>query len=296
MSIKGFLKACGKALLYFAIYFVWQVIVVNWVSIAATFMISGQYNGSELDYAAMMEEITDRVYEIVDKWSLHITLVSGALAVITFIVIFTIRGKKPFAEMGFSKIPLSQVPLLIIFGLSLNMFISVFLSLIPFPESWIDSYETSTGVFAESGLLITALTTLVSAPLVEEITFRGLIYSRLKKGMPMFAAMLISSWIFGVVHGNMIQMLYAALLGYIICYTRVKYQSLTACVLVHFGFNLFSVIGGLIEGLGDSVAYIVMLVGAAVSLGLLIYISKRNNIKIEFSMKENTENGPQTMA
>ena len=297
MSLKSFVKALGKALLYFAIYFVWQVIVVNWVSIIATFFVSAEYDSANMpDYAAMMDEITARVYDIVDRWSLHITLVSGALAVITFIVVFRIRGKKPLSEMGIMKLPILQVPVLILFGLSLNMFISVFLSLIPFPQSWVDSYNSSTVVFAESGTLITMLTVLVCAPIVEEITFRGLIYSRLSRGMPVFAAMLISSWIFGVIHGNIIQMLYAALLGYIICYTRVKYQSLTASILVHFGFNLFSILGDFMEGVGETAAYIIMLGGAAVSLGLLIYISRRNGGKVEFSMKENTEDGPHTLA
>lgn len=297
MSIKGFLKACGKAAAYFAVYFVWQVIVVNWVSIIATFFVSSGYDDTQMrDYGAMMDEITAKVYDIIDKYSLHITFVAGALAVLTFVIIFKVRKKKPLLEMGITKIPLSQVPVLILFGLSLNMFISVFLSMIPFPESWVESYNTSTGVIAEAGIVITLLTTLVCAPIVEEITFRGLMYSRLCKGMPMFAAMLISSWIFGVVHGNVIQMLYAALLGYIICYTRVKYQSLTACILVHFGFNLFSCFGDLLGDVSESVMYIIMLGGAAISLGLLIYISRRNGNKIEFTMKENENDQTHTLS
>ena len=297
MSLKGFLKACAKAAAYFAVYFVWQVIVVNWVSILATFFVSSEYGDSEIiDYATLMDQITERVYAIVDKYSLHITIVAGALAVLTFVIIFKVRKKKPLSEMGITKIPLSQVPVLIIFGLSLNMFISVFLSMIPFPESWVESYNYSTGIVAEAGTLVTLVATLISAPIVEEITFRGLVYSRLCKGMPMFAAMLISSWIFGVVHGNVIQMLYAALLGYIICYTRVKYQSLTACILVHFGFNLFSFFGDMLGEVSESMMYVIMLGGAAISLGLLSYISRRSEYKIEFTMKENENDQTHTLS
>ena len=287
MSLKSFIRALGKALLYFAIYFVWQIIVVNWVSIGATFYVSSGYSDAEmLDYNAVMYEITDRVYEIIDRYALHITLAAGILAVLTFVIIFRIRGKKPLAEMGITKLPVMQIPILILFGLSLNMFISVFLGFIPFPESWIESYNVSNEVFVESGRLITLLTTLVCAPIVEEITFRGLMYSRLCQGMPMFAAMLISSWVFGMVHGNIIQMCYAALFGYIFCYIRIKYQSLTACICVHFGFNLFTVIGERFGELSDRAYYMIMLVGAAISLLLLIYIGRYSDNKIQFSIKE----------
>ncbi len=285
MSIKGFIRAVGKAAFYLIIYFIWQVIVVNWVSIGATFAISSQYGPVEdqSEYLAMLDEITARVYDIIDAYSLHITLAAGVLTILSFIIIFKFRRKKPLAEMGFSRIKLSQVPILILFGIALNMFISVLLSFIPFPASWVDSYNATTEIILESSFLITAMTTLICAPLVEEITFRGLVYSRLCKGMPMLAAMLISSWLFGVIHGNMIQMLYASVIGFIICYIRVKYESLTACVLVHFGFNMFSFFS---EWFGESDALVIMLIGAVVSIGLFIYISKTNDRKIEFAMTE----------
>lgn len=285
MSIKGFFKALGRAAFYLAIYFVWQVIVVNWVSIGATFILSAQYGSvsDQSEYLAMLDELTARVYETINAYSLHITLAAGLLTILTFIILFKFRKKKPFTEMGFSRIKAAQIPILILFGLSLNMFTSVFLSLIPFPSSWVEAYNMTNDILLESTFLITALTTLVCAPIVEEITFRGLVYSRLCKGMPMFAAMLISSWLFGVAHGNMIQMLYASIIGFAICYIRIKYESLTACVLVHFGFNLFSFFS---EWLSNTDALVLMVIGAAASLLLLIYISKNTPGRIEFVISE----------
>ena len=39
MTLKGFLRAALRAFLAFAIYFGWQIIVVNWAYIAATFVV-----------------------------------------------------------------------------------------------------------------------------------------------------------------------------------------------------------------------------------------------------------------
>lgn len=283
MSAKDFFKAVGKAVAYFAVYYVWQVIAVNFVAAGAAVSALSQYEGGLNDYYAFADEIYYNVYETVNRFSLHITVAAGLLTLITYFIIFKLRGKKPLFEVGITKLPFSQIPILILFGFSLNMLVSVIIGIIPFPESWIESYAESTAVISEAGIAITLITTLICAPIVEEVTFRGLIYSRLAKGMPMFAAMLISAWIFGVAHGNVIQMLYASLIGYIICYIRIKYNSLTASILVHFGFNLFSVAMSFIGETDQFILGLIMIAGAALSLALLIYIMNTNKYKVEYT-------------
>ena len=54
----------------------------------------------------------------------------------------------------------------------------------------------------DANVVVSIIVTVISAPIVEEVTFRGFMYGQLKGGMPMFAAMLISSWVFGMVHGD----------------------------------------------------------------------------------------------
>lgn len=284
MSAKDFFKAVGKAVAYFAVYYVWQVIAVNFVAVGAASSALSQYEGGLNDYYAFADEIYYNVYETVNRFSLHITVAAGLLTLITYFIIFKLRGKKPFFEVGIAKLPLSQIPILILFGFSLNMLVSFIIGIIPFPESWIESYAESTAVISEAGIAITLITTLICAPIVEEVTFRGLIYSRLAKGMPMFAAMLLSAWIFGVAHGNIIQMLYASLIGYIICYIRIKYNSLTASILVHFGFNLFSVAMSFIGETDQFILGLIMIAGAALSLALLIYIMNTNKYKVEYTL------------
>lgn len=53
----------------------------------------------------------------------------------------------------------------------------------------------------------------VIAPLAEEIVFRWLIYLRLRDYMRIGFAMVISGMIFGIYHGNLVQAVYAGILG-----------------------------------------------------------------------------------
>lgn len=178
--------------------------------------------------------------------------------------------------------------MLIALGAALNIFISLAITLIPFPADWVESYSESSSVLTESGILITLVTSVIAAPLVEEITFRGLIYSRLKQGMPMFAAMIISAWVFGMMHGTVIWFLYAALIGLLLSWIYEKYHSLTASVLVHFSFNLFGSLMELIGGMSD-VAFLLMLTASGIaSVALLIFIQRNSPHKIEFSFAGNS--------
>ena len=245
MTLKGFLRAALRAFLAFAIYFGWQIIVVNWAYIAATFVVMPGIDPSALtgaDYDSMLIEFQNKAAEIVMNYSMHLTLVSGVLAALTFIIIAKARRRKFLDDLGVKKLPANLIPVLILLGASLNIFVSLALNLIPFPQEWIDSYTESASQLSNGGLIVSTIVTVITAPIVEEMTFRGYMYKGLKTGMPMFAAMLISSWVFGLVHGEVIWVIYASLLGLVFTWTTEKCGSLLASMIVHMTFNLFGVL------------------------------------------------------
>ena len=82
----------------------------------------------------------------------------------------------------------------------------------------------------------------VIIPIAEEWTFRGLLYPRLKEITGVLYALLASSFLFAVVHGNMIQFLYAFPMGCLLCLSyECAGENLAAPVLMHMGANLVSV-------------------------------------------------------
>ncbi|MCI8387637.1 MAG: CPBP family intramembrane metalloprotease [Clostridiales bacterium] len=291
MTFKNFLKSCVKALLYFAVYFGWQMITVNIASAAASIYVASTLDTAEMEltYQALQKLLIERTYDIVMQYSLHLTLLSGALTLLTYMIVIKARKKKLCREFGLTKLPLSQIPILFALGAALNVFVSMAMSLIPFPAEWVESYVESADMLTNSGVLMMVLTTVIAAPIVEEITFRGMFYSRLKQGMPMFAAMLISSWVFGMMHGEIIWVIYASLLGFLLVWVSEKYRSLTASIIVHFAFNLFGSLTDLLGEISDITFFTLLISSALVSVALMIYIFRNSKNRIEFTLKNSGE-------
>lgn len=79
--------------------------------------------------------------------------------------------------------------------------------------------------------------TVIMAPINEECIMRGLIFTHLKKNMAPILAILISALYFGIFHLNVVQGIYAAVLGVFMAYLAYKYKSIIASMLFHAVFN-----------------------------------------------------------
>ena len=79
-------------------------------------------------------------------------------------------------------------------------------------------------------------------PICEELVFRGLMFRRLRQGGTFMAAALYSSFVFGFLHVNMVQMLYGFILGMMLAYLYEKYGSVKAPIAAHMAMNLLSVL------------------------------------------------------
>ena len=85
----------------------------------------------------------------------------------------------------------------------------------------------------------------ILVPVAEEAAYRGLLYPRLKRLMPAWAAAVLSAACFGIGHGNVIQFLYAFPMGLILCsLTELPGSTLAVPVLAHMGANLVTVFFG----------------------------------------------------
>ena len=97
-----------------------------------------------------------------------------------------------------------------------------------------------------AGQLIVQLVSMgFLVPLTEELIFRGLIYQRMRKMLPLMQSVLLASALFAVYHGNMIQIIFAFPMAVIICVLYEKWKLLRYPVLFHMGCNLVAIIFGL---------------------------------------------------
>ncbi|MCL2044960.1 MAG: CPBP family intramembrane metalloprotease [Oscillospiraceae bacterium] len=80
---------------------------------------------------------------------------------------------------------------------------------------------------------------VIVAPIVEELLCRGVIQNRLMTFMKPRSAVLLQSIIFGIIHMNPIQALYAGLSGIIYGMLYVRFRKLWPCILAHAVFNSY---------------------------------------------------------
>ena len=79
--------------------------------------------------------------------------------------------------------------------------------------------------------------TVILAPLAEELLFRGITLKKAQKIMPFMAANILQAVLFGIYHMNLIQGVYAFVLGLILGFTAEYFHSIWAAILLHACVN-----------------------------------------------------------
>ena len=288
-------KSIGAALMYFGIYLAWQIIVVFWAMFGIMMVMSFSagadmgnemvQSGVEYSYEEIMSisqereaEIAIEASEIILDYAVHLTALAGILTIITYIVMFKIRKKNFFEQVGLRRISPLICGVMLLLGAALNFATVFILSIIPFPKQWWDEYSAQASAMVEADLWATVLLSVIIAPVLEEIVFRGLVHTRLKKCIPMLAAMIISAWLFGVMHGAMIWFIYASVFGFILAWVYEKYKSLLAPIMLHFGFNLCGTLVSEVE----NVPAIVCIIAVLLSACGIAFVQLTSKNKIEF--------------
>ena len=257
----GLLKAIG----YFGIYFGMQILVSTVYSIAVVIPVVMEYiiGGYDLTNPAVMEQYMSDVMQPVLEATMALTAISGVLTIGLLWLIFVCRKKKFAKEISLRKISSGTIPPIFLMGLGLNVLTGVVLSVLP--ESWLGSYEETSSMAFLGDYWITFLGTAIIAPIVEEVVFRGLAYSRMKKGMPTVWAMILTSVLFGLAHGHPVWMLYTFAFGLVLIWVFERTRSLVAPIVLHISYNLCAVLQMLLPA--DTPDWVgLALIGAAVVL------------------------------
>ena len=86
-------------------------------------------------------------------------------------------------------------------------------------------------------LILAFITLVVVAPIAEEILFRGYLFGKLKKIVPIWVAILLTSVLFGLIHGAWNLAIDTFALSVILCLLRLSTGSLWAPILLHMTKN-----------------------------------------------------------
>ncbi len=126
-------------------------------------------------------------------------------------------------------------------------------------------------------LIVTIICAGILIPIVEEILFRGLIFNRIKHQYNFLAGLLISSLLFGIYHGNIVQGIYATLLGIFLGFAYHKTKSILIPVFIHMGGNTFVSIYAKLGENEENIGILVVTVAISIIFALIgtIYFINR---------------------
>lgn len=273
-SVVRTLAAIGAAAGYLALYFLIQIVMTAFVAFGYVLV----NLPPDLEGDSILDTISYRMGEI----SFVVIIVSTIAMFAAVVIIRLIRDrKKPLAgregvlcATGFTAFKPVLIPILIALGFFLNVFVSLMLTILPIPEDVLIEYEIQSSLLGETTVL-SVIATTIFAPLSEELIFRHMLISRLRRGMPVTAAALIASVIFGMVHGQILWACYAFLLGLLISTVYLRARSAAASALLHAAFNGTSFILPLLPISDDApqaVFYAIAGVAGAASVTLSIAV------------------------
>lgn len=122
-------------------------------------------------------------------------------------------------------------------GIALQLFLSMALTVIlPLLPKLQEQYAGLMDTLGSDSVFMMLCVCLL-APVGEELIFRGLSLRIFRKALPWQAAVIAQALLFGIYHMNLVQGVYAALLGLILGYTAYRYGSVIPGMLLHIVIN-----------------------------------------------------------
>lgn len=213
---------------------------------------------------------------------LHIMYINAvAMAVAALVLIPFIRKD----EYGFAikKKQVLQLLAVMFMAYSSSIVFNVLLSRIPWQAFATENAAPNAAVFFGIPLWARMLCYEIVAPVSEELLFRQIIYKRLTEIAPLWVSVLVSSLLFGIYHGNLMQGVYAFIMGILLALAYEWTGSLLAPILFHVVANHVSDIAYEFKSVGQiiysSYGFMVAVIVFAVSLIILIKNKNKCSIK-----------------
>ncbi|MGN0362999.1 MAG: lysostaphin resistance A-like protein [Bilifractor sp.] len=97
--------------------------------------------------------------------------------------------------------------------------------------------------FENQNLLLLVIGTVILGPIAEEMIFRGMLYRRARYYTGRWMGAFICALCFGIYHGNVIQFLYAFVLGFLLVWVYRKSGDLRVAVAAHMCVNAWAIFG-----------------------------------------------------
>jgi membrane protease YdiL (CAAX protease family) len=166
-----------------------------------------------------------------------------------------------------------NVLLFLFLGIGSQFFITGLLSLIqPFFKEIFADYSEQLQMLTDGNDIVVLLLAVLIAPVCEELIFRGMILHRVNRDISFWGANVLQALLFGIYHMNLLQGIYAALLGFLLGVVYRKFRTIFASIFLHIIINASSFLVMLApEG---NLSYLVITFSGLILISVTLYFIK----------------------
>lgn len=223
-------------LIYYGILFLLQVIF-------GIYAMGKRFAGiEESDTASYI--LAYHLFDSTDEYIKSHSLLVGFTTFAITLIILLVMMKKEFGDTvftGHKQIGGREALLVGLMGIFTASGLGRLVNLFPM-DNILGSYAQVSEEFMSNSIVFQVLTLCIAAPLAEEVIFRGVMYRRLLEYADKMTAVMLSALIFGIYHGNLVQGLYALMLGILLCFVYDSERTLLAPVFLHMTCNVTALI------------------------------------------------------
>lgn len=141
---------------------------------------------------------------------------------------------RQYKKINIKEKKLNNIFYIILIGITLSIFYNGVMF-------YLNKYFHFTNLYENSNnLYISLISSGIIGPIIEELLFRGIIYNNLKTRYPVMKSIIITTLVFSLLHFNIIETLYALILGFMLIYVYEKYKNIKAPIVLHITSNIIS--------------------------------------------------------
>ena len=226
--------------------------------------------------------------EIVNRYASVITMIADILTVGIIFLIFVCRRRSCIYETGIRRVKVRDALLSVGLGVLLLIFVSCVLDIIPEDSAVMQSYSDASSSISGGNVWVDIIATVLIAPIAEEIIFRGVILSRLNRAFPSGIAVIISALIFGAMHGQILWIAYAFVIGLVLGAVYIRYNSIVPTIAIHITFNL---LGGIYFNFAVPTAVLIIAAVLAAAAAVVLVIKMFASGKKEYVFESELHDG-----
>lgn len=204
------------------------------ITIIYTFYVSFKLGLESNGQMGSLTDFQNNIMNMVMDKTMLLTLIGAAIAIPIMYFVFYDK-KEGSCEKKSSYV---WVALL---GIGACVVLNVIISISGLPNLS-KTYQELSELIYTGNFWLELVTAGMIVPIAEELIFRGIMFKRLKAVAGIAWAVTISSVVFGIMHGNLVQFTYAAVLGAVLCLVYVRCKNILAPILLHMSANTISVL------------------------------------------------------